>query len=88
MEVRALAADMLGKFDAFMNLSDDLKVEFTNAEALSIFVGGDPGMLPVLLISWSAGLIIVMSEDAFSWQAYTNIFTEHEFVKRYPQLST
>jgi hypothetical protein len=97
VEVRALAADMLDKFDAFMNLRDDLKVEFTiralsvyaaqrtgiqlifedmkdvhlksstrhacqsvedivtmleftNAEALSIFVGGDPGMLLVLLI--------------------------------------
>ena len=134
MEVRALAADMLGKFDAFMNLRDDLKVEFTiralsvyaaqrtsiqlmfedmkdvhlksstghacqsvgdivtmleftNAEALSIFVGGDPGMLLVLLIRCSAGLIIITSEDAFSWQTYTNISTEHEFVKRYPQLS-
>jgi hypothetical protein len=62
-------------------------LEFTNAEALSTFAGGDPGMLLVLLTRWSAGLIIVTSEDAFSWQTYTNISTEHEFVKRYPQLS-
>jgi hypothetical protein len=111
--VRALAADMLGKVDAFKDLSDDLKteftvralsvytaqrtgiqlmfedmkdvrpksstgyacqsvedivtiLEFTNAEVLSTFVGGDPGMLLVLLTRWSTGLIIVMSEDAFS----------------------
>jgi hypothetical protein len=43
VEVRAFAADMLGKFDAFMNLRDDLKVEFT-IRALNVYAAQRTGI--------------------------------------------